>query len=50
MGNLLDDMRGVLDVQFDLAFRVALHVAADEQGRQVIADGQCGPDGQRAKA
>ncbi len=48
--HLLHDVRGVLDVKLDLAFRVALHVAADQQGRQVIADGQRRAYRQRAEA
>ncbi|MNP77619.1 hypothetical protein D3C76_1750800 [compost metagenome] len=40
VGNLLHNIGGVLHVQLYLAFRVALHEAADQQGREVIADGQ----------
>ncbi|MCY1186521.1 hypothetical protein D9M73_274010 [compost metagenome] len=36
-------------MQLDLAFRVNLHEAADQQGGQVIADGQGRTDRQRAE-
>ncbi|MNN33387.1 hypothetical protein D3C81_1471460 [compost metagenome] len=47
--NLVHDMGCVLHVQLDLAFRVYLHEAADQQGRQVVANGQRGADRQRAE-
>ncbi|MNI92241.1 hypothetical protein D3C73_1500110 [compost metagenome] len=49
MGHLLHDIGSVLHVQLHLAFRVALHEAADQQGGQVIADGQGRAHGQRAE-
>ncbi|MNC50038.1 hypothetical protein D3C75_992560 [compost metagenome] len=44
VSNLLHDMGCVLHVQLDLAFRVYLHEATDQQGGQVVANGQCGAD------
>ena len=47
--DLMHDMRGVMDVQFDPAFRVALHEVADQQRGEIVADGQCCSDRQRAE-
>ena len=40
VGDLLHDMSRVLNHQLDLTFRVLLHKAADQEGCQVVADGQ----------
>ena len=49
MGDLLHNMRCVLNDQFDLAFWVGLHKTADQQGSQVVANGERRAHGQRAK-
>lgn len=49
MGDLLHDIGSVLYVQLHLAFRVALHETADQQGCQIIADGQRRSHRQRAE-
>ncbi|MNF16106.1 hypothetical protein D3C80_2189820 [compost metagenome] len=40
VGDLLHNIGGVLHMQLYLAFRVALHETADQQGRKVVANGQ----------
>jgi hypothetical protein len=44
MGYLLHHMDSVVHLQFDPAFRVALHKTADQQGGQVVAHRQGGAD------
>jgi len=43
MRDLLHDIGSVLHVQLDLTFRVSLHEAADQQGGQIVANGQRRP-------
>ncbi len=43
VGDLLHDIGSVLHVQLDLAFGVPLHEAADQQGGQIVANGQRRP-------
>ncbi|MNF68457.1 hypothetical protein D3C84_503140 [compost metagenome] len=50
LGDPLYHMAGVLHVQAYPAFRMGLHEAADQQGGQVVANGQGRPQLQRAEA
>ena len=50
MRDHLHDLHGVVHMQRRAAFGVALHEAAEQQGGQVIADGQGGAHLQRAEA
>ena len=49
LSDLMHDMRGVMDVQFDPAFRVTLHEVADQQRGEIVADGQRGAHRERAE-
>ncbi|MCY1425085.1 hypothetical protein D9M71_408640 [compost metagenome] len=46
MGDLLHNVRSVLYMKFDLALGVQLHETADQQGCQVVTDGQGCADAQ----
>ena len=50
LGHALHHMAGVLHVQAHPALGMGLHEAADQQGGQVVADGQGGAQLQRAEA
>ena len=50
VSHLLHHVGGVLHVQLEAALRVALHEVADQQGGQVVADGEGGAQLQQAVA
>ncbi|MCY1438554.1 hypothetical protein D9M71_547590 [compost metagenome] len=50
VGNLLHDISCVLHVEFDLALGMQLHETANQQGCQVVTDGQGCTDAQGTEA